>query len=164
MTPIDSPLPGQSSTTSMADDHSWVVARAAAGAYHTDITVGRHTFAADEPLSVGGGDTGPTPYDYLLGALGACTAMTIHMYAARKKWPLDDVIVRLRGARSYAADCENCEAQPVGIRRVERQIELRGSLTDEQRQRLLAIADRCPVKQTFERGLQIVAAAEPASP
>jgi putative redox protein len=148
----------------MDDDHSWVVARTAAGAYHTDITAGRHTFAADEPVSVAGGDTGPTPYDYLLGALGACTAMTIHMYAARKKWPLDDVIVRLRSARSYAADCENCDAQPVGIRRIERQIELCGSLTDEQRQRLLAIADHCPVKQTFERGLQIVAAVEPASP
>jgi putative redox protein len=143
----------------MSDDRSWVVARTAAGAYRTAITVGGHTFTADEPLNVGGSDTGPTPYDYLLGALGACTAMTIHMYAARKRWPLDDVIVRVRNARSYAADCENCEAQPVGIGRIERQIELSGSLTDEQRQRLLAIADRCPVKQTFERGLQIVAAA-----
>ena len=141
----------------MPDDHSWVVARTAAGAYRTDITLGRHTFTADEPLSAGGGDTGPTPYDYLLGALGACTAMTVHMYAARKKWPLDDVTVRLRSARSYAADCENCDAQPVGVRRVERQIELSGTLTDEQRQRLLAIADRCPVKQTLERGFQIVA-------
>ena len=139
---------------------SWVVARTAAGAYRTDITVGRHTFVADEPLAAGGRDTGPTPYDYLVGALGACTAMTIHMYAARKQWPLDDVIVRLRAARSYAADCENCEAQPVGIRRLERQIEMRGSLTDEQRQRLLAIADRCPVKQTFAGGLEIVTPSE----
>ena len=147
------------SPTPTSDDHSWVVARTAAGAYRTDVTVGRHTFTADEPLSVGGADAGPTPYDYLLGALGACTAMTIHMYAARKTWPLVDVIVRLRNARSYAADCESCEAQPVGIGRIERQIELSGPLTDEQRQRLLAIADRCPVKQTFERGLQIVTAA-----
>jgi putative redox protein len=143
----------------MPDDHTWVVAHTAAGAYRTNITVGRHTFTADEPLNAGGADTGPTPYDYLLGALGACTAMTIHMYAARKTWPLDDVIVRLRNARSYAADCENCDAQSVGIGRIERQIDLSGSLTDEQRQRLLAVADRCPVKQTFERGLQIVAAA-----
>ena len=141
----------------MSDDHSWVVAHTAADAYRTDITVGRHTFTADEPVSAGGGDTGPTPYDYLLGALGACTAMTLHMYAARKGWPLDDVTVRLRNARAYAADCENCDTQPVGVRRVERQIELSGTLTDEQRQRLLAIADRCPVKQTFERGFQIVA-------
>ncbi|HKN66100.1 MAG TPA: OsmC family protein [Gemmatimonadaceae bacterium] len=140
----------------MSDDHSWVVARTAAGAYRTDITVGQHTFTADEPLSVGGADTGPTPYDYLLGALGACTAMTLHMYAARKKWPLGDVTVRLRSARAYAADCENCDTQSVGVRRIERQIELTGALTDEQRQRLLTIADRCPVKQTFERGLQIV--------
>jgi putative redox protein len=158
MTRIDAPQE-RSSTLPTTDDHSWVVARTAAGAYRTDVTVGRHTFTADEPLNVGGSDTGPTPYDYLLGALGACTAMTIHMYAARKTWPLADVIVRLRNARSYAGDCENCEAQPVGIGRIERQIELSGSLTDEQRQRLLAIADRCPVKQTFERGLQIVTGA-----
>lgn len=153
------PLPEDpSSVPSRSDDHAWVVARTAAGAYHTDITIGRHTLAADEPVSAGGADAGPTPYDYLLAALGSCTAMTLHMYAARKKWPLDDVIVRLRNARSYATDCENCEAQPVGIVRIERQIELSGTLTDEQRQRLLAIADRCPVKQTFERGLEIVAA------
>jgi putative redox protein len=147
------------SATPTSDENAWVVARTAAGAYRTDVTVGRHTFTADEPLKVGGADAGPTPYDYLLGALGACTAMTIHMYAARKTWPLAEVIVRLRNARSYAADCESCEAQPVGIGRIERQIELSGPLTDEQRQRLLAIADRCPVKQTFERGLQIVTAA-----
>jgi putative redox protein len=151
--------PEHSTAAPMPDDPSWVVARTAAGAYRTAITVGGHSFTADEPLKVGGSGTGPTPYEYLLGALGACTAMTIHMYAARKKWPLEDVVVRVRNARSYAADCENCEAQPVGIGRIERQIELSGSLTDEQRQRLLAIADRCPVKQTFERGLQIVAAA-----
>ncbi|HKW11133.1 MAG TPA: OsmC family protein [Gemmatimonadaceae bacterium] len=163
MTHVDRPLPDHSATA-MPDNQSWVVARTAAGSYRTDLTVGPHTFTADEPLSVGGGNAGPTPYEYLLSALGACTAMTIHMYAARKTWPLDDVIVRLRGGRSHAADCENCEGPPVGIRRIERQIELSGSLTDEQRQRLLEIADRCPVKQTFERGLQIVAAVEPASP
>jgi uncharacterized OsmC-like protein len=147
----------------MPDNHSWVVARTAAQSYRTNITVGGHTFAADEPVSAGGSDTGPTPYDYLLGALAACTAMTIHMYAARKTWPLADVVVRLRGARSYADDCANCDAHPVGIRRIERRIELSGALTDEQRQRLLTIADRCPVKQTFERGLQIVAAVDAAS-
>src|SRR3954470_10736847 len=113
MTRIDAPQE-RSSTLPTTDDHSWVVARTAAGAYRTDVTVGRHTFIADEPLNAGGADTGPTPYDYLLGALGACTAMTIHMYAARKTWPLDAVIVRLRNARSYAADCENCDAQSVG--------------------------------------------------
>ena len=164
MTRVDHPRQDHSAATSMPSDDSWIVARTAGGAFRTDVTVGRHTFVADEPLSAGGGDTGPTPYDYLLGALGACTAMTIHMYAERKKWPLDDVVVRLRGAQSYAADCENCEEQQVGIRRIERQIELNGSLTDQQRQRLVAIADHCPVKQTFERGLQIVAAAEPTSP
>jgi putative redox protein len=101
------------------------------------------------------GDGGPTPYDFLLASLGACTAMTLRMYASRKGWPLEEAVVRLRNARSHAADCENCETQAVGIRRLERRIELKGALSDDQRDRLLAIADRCPVKQTIERGIRI---------
>ena len=84
--------------------------------------------------------------------------MTLRMYANRKGWPLEDVVVRMRETPSYASDCENCETQAVGIRRIERRIELNGRLTDEQRQRLLAIADRCPIKQTLERGLEIAPA------
>ncbi len=140
-----------------ASDNGWVTARVGAG-YRTDVEVREHHFVADEPTSVGGTGSGPTPYDHLLGALGACTAMTMRMYANRKGWPLEDAVVRLRDARSYADDCENCAKQPVGIRRIERQIELKGALTDEQRDRILAIADRCPIKQTLERGLAIVSA------
>jgi putative redox protein len=137
----------------------WLTVRSQGPGFRTEIRVGEHTFVADEPLAVGGTDTGPTPYDYLVGALGACTAMTLRMYAGRKGWPLEEVVVRLRNARSYAADCQDCATKPVGFRRLERRIELRGQLTEEQRRRLLEIADRCPVKQTFEKGIAIEAVA-----
>ena len=140
---------------------SWVTARTGAAGFRTEITAGNHVFVADEPVSFGGTDGGPTPYDYLLAALASCTAMTLRMYADRKAWPLEEAVVRLRNARSYAADCANCEAQAVGIRRLEREIELRGPLTGEQRDRLLAIAERCPVKQTIERGIRVEAVAAP---
>jgi uncharacterized OsmC-like protein len=155
MSAIEREQPGTTAVTSNAPDDGWVTAHTGSAGYRTDVGVRGHEFIADEPASVGGTDRGPTPYDYLLGALGACTAMTLHMYANRKGWPLEDAVIRLRDARSHAADCENCEKQPVGIRRIERQIELKGPLTDEQRERLLAIADRCPIKQTLERGLRI---------
>jgi putative redox protein len=86
-------------------------------------------------------------------------AMTLRMYADRKKWPLESVVVQLRSAHSHEVDCEHCETEQVGIGRIERRIELAGPLTDDQRQRLLKVADRCPVKQTLERGIQIVSAA-----
>ena len=142
---------------------SWVTARTGVAGFRTEVTAGNHVFVADEPVSFGGTDDGPTPYDYLLASLAACTAMTLRMYAGRKGWPLEEALVRLRNARSYAADCANCDAQPVGIRRLEREIELRGPLTGEQRDRLLAIAERCPVKQTIERGLKVEAVAAPGS-
>ena len=143
---------GEASTPS---GDGWISARTGSGSYRTEVTAGRHTFVADEPGNVGGGDSGPTPYDYLLGALGACTTMTLRMYASRKGWPLEEAVVRVRNSRSHAADCEHCETETVGARRLERQVELKGPLTDEQRKRLLAIADRCPVKQVIERGLRI---------
>ena|SRR3712207_80672 len=149
---------GAGASAAGATDDGWVSARTGPGGYRTDVSVRRHAFVVDEPASVGGGDGGPTPYDYLLASLGACTAMTLRMYATRKGWPLEEAVVRLRTARSHAADCENCEKQAVGIKRLERHIELRGPLTDEQRERLIAIADRCPIKQTIERGLKIEAA------
>ena len=133
----------------------WVSARTGASGYRTDVGVRGHTLVADEPASVGGGDTGPTPYDILLASLGACTAMTLRMYADRKGWPLEEATVHLRNAQSHAEDCKNCETHAVGIRRLERRVELKGPLTDEQRARLMAIADRCPIKQTIERGLKI---------
>ena len=155
MSAIERDNPATTAAGTAVDDDGWVTAHTAAASYRTDLGARGHEFVADEPVSVGGTDRGPTPYDYLLGALGACTAMTLHMYARRKGWPLEDAVVRLRNARSHADDCENCEKNDVGVRRIERQVELKGSLTDEQRQRLLAIADRCPIKQTLERGLKI---------
>ena len=139
-------------------DAPWVTAHLAPGGYNTVLTAGNHTLVADEPTSVGGTDAGPTPYDLLLASLGACTAMTIRMYAERKGWPLEDAVVRLRTARpatAHADDCAECATKPVGLARIERDVELRGPLSDEQKHRLLEIADRCPLKRTLESGLRI---------
>jgi putative redox protein len=156
MSTIEHEGPATGSTVAdEAHDDGWLSARTGSASYRTDVIVRGHTFVADEPASVGGTDSGPTPYDYLLAALGTCTAMTLRMYASRKGWPLEEAVVRLRSARSHATDCANCDKQAVGIRRIDRQIELKGPLTDEQRERLLGIADRCPIKQTIERGLLV---------
>ncbi|OLT05868.1 osmotically inducible protein C [Pseudonocardia sp. CNS-004] len=118
------------------------------------ITVGPHHLVADEPVPVGD-DTGPTPYDLLLAALGACTAMTLRLYAQRKHWPLDDVTVSLRHSRIHAEDCANCETQAGMLDRIERVIQLDGDLDDDQRKRLLEIADRCPVHRTLQSEIVI---------
>ena len=135
----------------------WVTATTGGATYRTEITIGGHTLVADEPAGAGGSDEGPSPYDLLLAAIGSCTSMTLRMYAARKGWPLEDAVVRLRNERRHASDCAECDTKRVGIRRIEREIDLHGDLTDEQRARLMEIADRCPVKQTLERGVEIVA-------
>jgi putative redox protein len=141
----------------MSDDAGgrWIAARIGPSGYRVDVDAGSHAFVVDEPVAIGGTDAGATPYEYLLGALSGCMAITLRMYADRKGWPLDGVVVRLRTTRSHAADCENCETETVGLARIERQIELSGRLNDEQRKRLLDIAGRCPVKQTLERGIHI---------
>ncbi|MCP4335625.1 MAG: OsmC family protein [Gammaproteobacteria bacterium] len=113
----------------------------------------QHFLRADEPLRYGGSDLGPTPYDLLLMSLGACTSMTLRMYANRKKLPLEDVIVRLQHERVHAEDCIECNQT---IERITRRITLVGDLDDEQRQRLLEIADKCPVHRTLENNPQIV--------
>jgi putative redox protein len=113
---------------------------------------------ADEPQALGGNDEGPTPYDYLAAALGACTAMTIRWYATRRGWPLEDATVQVRHGRAHERDCETCDTDEVGIDQLETEVHLSGSLTDEQRLGLLRIADRCPVAQTLSRGVRIVPA------
>ena len=133
----------------------WVTARIGKAGYRTDLETGQHTALADEPVLFGGTNMGPTPYEYLLSAVGSCTAMTLRFYADRKGWPLEGAVVQLRSGRSHAVDCRECAKEKVGIGRIERRIELSGPLTDEQRQRLLEIADRCPVKQTLERGIRV---------
>ena len=114
-----------------------------------DVVAGNHRFRMDEPLDVGGSDTGPTPYDQLLAGLGACTVMTLRMYADRKGWPLRGATVTLSHGRVHARDCEECEATAGRADVIERTLALEGELDGEQRARLLEIADRCPVHRTL---------------
>jgi putative redox protein len=116
---------------------------------------GRHLLHADEPVAVGGGDVGPGPYELLLMALGSCTSMTIRLYAARKKWPLDQVVVRLRHDRVHIEDCATCEDPKTMLERIERIIEFIGPLDEAQRNRLLEIADKCPVHRTLQSKIEI---------
>ena len=120
-----------------------------AGPFAETIRSGAHVLPADEPLAKGGNDSGPDPYAYLLAALGACTAMTLRLYARQKKWPLQKVSVQLRHDKIYATDCASCETKEGKIDRIERLIQLDGPLDDEQRTRLHQIADRCPVHRTL---------------
>lgn len=114
-----------------------------------------HAWLADEPKSFGGENLGPDPYEHLLAALGACTSMTIRMYANRKQWPLEDVDVLLRHSREHQTDCEGCDETPAKLEILSRTIHLHGPLDETQRQRLLEIADRCPVHRTLESDLHI---------
>jgi len=120
-----------------------------------EITIGPHRLVADEPLALGGSDRGPGPYDLLIAALGACTSMTISLYARRKQWPLEAVTVKLRHSKSHAVDCENCETKDGKLDRIERDVELHGALNEEQRDRLLDIANKCPVHKTLTSEIDI---------
>jgi putative redox protein len=119
------------------------------------MTVGGHRLLGDEPIAEGGTDIGPSPYDFLLAALGSCTSMTIALYARRKQWPLEAVRVRLRHTRIHAADCEDCEAKQGMLDRIERDIELKGPLEEKQRGRLVEIANKCPVHRTLTSEISI---------
>jgi putative redox protein len=125
------------------------------GNLRQEISAARHTWAADEPVEFGGEDAGPSPYELLLGALGACTSMTLHLYARRKGWSLRDVEVRLRHQRVHAADCEEAEARECWLDAIEKEIVVAGDLTPEQVGRLGEIAHRCPVNQTLLREIRI---------
>jgi len=127
------------------------VAETGHGKFQAEIVTGKHRLWADEPLEVGGDDTGPTPYDFLSMALGACTSMTLRMYADLKKLPLQCVAVHVRHNKIHAEDCAECEGREGRIDRFERQIELIGDLDDEGREKLKKIADKCPVHRTLEQ-------------
>jgi putative redox protein len=126
-----------------------VVASTGAGPFDQILLDGRHALRADEPAAAGGADGGPNPYELLLMSLGSCTSMTVHLYAARKKWPLEQVVVRLRQERVHMQDCADCEKSDTMVHRIDKTIELIGPLDEEQRQRLREIADHCPVHKTL---------------
>jgi putative redox protein len=150
---ISRPLSAAESPASVAGEV--MVAEAGTGTYVQTIAAGRHRLRADEPENVGGNDTGPSPYELLMAALGACTSITLRMYAGRKKLPLTRVQVRLRQTRDYADDCANCEKQDARMNGMDREITLEGELDAGQRQKLLEIADKCPVHRILEPSIRI---------
>jgi len=125
------------------------------GKFEQSVVIGKHRYLADEPVSVGGNGSGPSPYEYLLAGLGACTSMTIRLYAELKKIPLARVSVLLRHDKIHASDCAECETKEGKIDRIEREIRLEGDLTAEQRGKLLEIADKCPVHRTLHSEIDI---------
>jgi putative redox protein len=128
--------------------------------YLEDIRVGRHRLQSDEPVSAGGRDAAPTPYELLLAALGSCKVITLRMYAKRKNWPLEAVHINLSHAKMHAEDCANCSSETRQIDHVEVEIRLVGELSDEQRRALLAIAEKCPVHRTLTSGVRITTRAD----
>jgi len=120
-----------------------------------EITSGPFRIRADEPVEVGGGGTGPSPYELLLASLGACTSMTLRLYATRKGWNLERITVRLRHYRVHTQDCIDCETKPASVDRIDREIELDGNLSEEQKARLQAIAEKCPVHRTLMSRIEI---------
>jgi len=132
-----------------------VAAETAGGPFTQSVEAGRHALLADEPRVQGGDDMGPSPYDLLLSGLGACTNMTLQLYARRKGWPLEKVVTRLTHARRHEADCVHCAEAEAKLDVVTREIEIDGALSDEQLARLMEIAEKCPVHRTLEAGVTI---------
>ena len=155
-------MPADRNTESTAPG-TVVVRETRRGLFQQEIISGSHHLISDEPLNVGGLNSGLGPYDLLLAALGACTSMTLRLYADRKKLPLTRVEVRLRHGRIYATDCAECETKEGMIDRIERVITLEGELDAEQRARLMEIADKCPVHRTLKSEIDIRTVKEPAA-
>jgi putative redox protein len=124
--------------------------------FQQTVVVGRHRLLADEPVAAGGEDTGPGPYDFLLAGLGACTSMTMRLYADRKSLPLERTTVTLTHSKIYAEDCAECETKSGMLDQIERVITMEGALDAEQRKKLMEIADKCPVHRTLTSEIHIV--------
>lgn len=135
-----------------------VVVRGSGAGMAQEIVAGPHRLKGDEPVSAGGTDTGPSPYEFLLAALGTCTSLTLGIYARRHGWPLEEITVRLRHFKIYAADCAECETKEGKLDRIERFIHLTGPLTPEQQSKLLEIAEKCPVHRTLTSEISIKSA------
>jgi putative redox protein len=149
--------------TTPSPEGTVTVAESGTGTYTQEIIVGGHQLIADEPKPFGD-DAGPSPYDLLLSALGACTSMTVRMYADKKGLPLKQVRVSLRHSRIHAKDCADCDTSVTGmIDHIDRDIELIGDLDDDQREKLLAIAERCPVHRTLTSTVHVSTSLRPVS-
>src|ERR1043166_6318749 len=142
-------------STQAGEQTAHVVVRGGAGNFQQEVIAGKHHFVSDEPVSVGGGDAGPDPYDYLLTALGTCTSMTIGLYARRNRMPLEHITVSLSHSRIYAADCEECETKEGMLDRIDVEVKLTGQLTPEQHAKLMEVAARCPVHRTLTSEINI---------
>lgn len=146
--------PGEQAEQAPAPEGEVLVVEDGQGALSQRIQAGRHSLRADEPAPVGD-DRGPNPYDLLLAALGACTSMTVRMYANRKQWPLEKVSVRLQHGKVHAEDCADCETREGKVDEIERRIHFEGALDETQRQRLLEIAEKCPVHRTLHSEIKV---------
>ena len=132
-----------------------VVVRGGAASFKREIIAGKHRLIADEPVSAGGGDAGPDPYDYLLTSLGVCTSMTFGFYARRKQIPLENIAVSLWHSRIHAQDCGECETREGMVDRIDVEVELTGALSAEQHAALMDIAAKCPVHRTLTSEINI---------
>jgi len=141
-----------------------VIVHGKASGFLQEVTAGQHHLQVDEPVSVGGSNAAPDPYDYLLSALGACTSMTVGLYARKKKWPLDEVTVKLRHSHIHAKDCADCETKDGMLDHVALEITLEGALTDEQRATLMKVAQKCPVHRTLTSEIVIEMRIAPVAP
>lgn len=148
--------PTRDGTAALSVEPGWIkVVESSEGKFTEHLLDGRHHLLADEPVAAGGNDRGPGPYELLLMSLGACTTMTLRLYADRKRWPLQRVSVELRHHKIHAEDCADCETKHGMLDRIERVIALEGALDAAQRQRLMEIADMCPVHRTLTSEIKI---------
>jgi len=150
------PLPAEPITDAGEGPRRVTVQETRLSKFQQNVTLGPHHLTADEPVAAGGQDTGPGPYDLLVAGLGACTSMTMRMYADRKQLPLDRVTVTLRHSKIHARDCEECETRNGMLDQIERDISIEGALDADQRKKLMEIADKCPVHRTLHSEIRIV--------